>query len=77
MCPDVILVGDGVRFSMATRVVSKERYILVCQYVLVAALMATLVLAVAGVARLDIVGPHASSPTNQKVHTTSSTDTGR
>lgn len=59
---------------MTTRVVSKERYILACQYLLVAALMATLVLALAGVARLDIVGPHASSPTNQKVHTTSATD---
>lgn len=57
--------------------VTKERYVAICQYLLVAAIMATLVLAVAGVARLDIVGPHASTPTNQTVHGTATSGTSR
>ena len=60
------MIGVGVQFS-ATGVVTKERYIAACQLLLVAALMATLIIAIAGVARLDIVGPRVSSPTDQTV----------
>lgn len=57
---------------MATWVGTKETYVATCQYVLLCLVVATVVVAVAGVARLDIVGPHASNPTDQTVHTTSS-----
>ena len=57
---------------MATWAVTKETYVATCQYLLLCLVVATVVIAVAGVARLDIVGPHASTPTNQSVHTTSS-----
>lgn len=60
------------QFSSSARAVAKERYVSACQLLLVFAVVATVVIAVAGVARLDIVGPHASSPTNQTVHTTPS-----
>lgn len=63
------MIGVGVQFSAATRVVTKERYIAACQLLLLAAFVATLIIAVTGVARLDIVGPRVSSPTDQSVHT--------
>lgn len=65
------------QFSAAARVVTKERYVSVCQYLLLAAVVATVVIAVAGVARLDIVGPHASTPTNQTVHGSSTSGVSR
>ena len=61
---------------MAT-LVTKERYVSACQYLLLFAMVATVVIAVAGVARLDIVGPHASQPTNQKVSGTSTPGASR
>lgn len=57
---------------MATRAVTKESYVATCQYLLLCLVVATVVIAVAGVARLDIVAPRASTPGNQPVHTTSS-----
>ena len=57
---------------MATWAVTKESYVATCQYLLLFLVVETVVIAVAGVARLDLVGPHASTPTNQAVHTTSS-----
>lgn len=65
------------QFSSAARVVTKERYVSACQYLLVFAVVATIVIAVTGVARLDIVGPHASSPANQTVHGTADPSTAR
>ena len=59
--------------SMAAWSMTKETYVATCQYLLLCLVVATVVIAVAGVARLDIVGPHASTPTDQSVHTTSST----
>ena len=72
----MICVGDGVRFSMAAWVVTKERYVSACQYLLLVALLATVVISVAGVARLDIVG-HPSSVTSPTAHATSPTGSGR
>ena len=65
------------QFSSAARVVTKERYVSACQFLLLFAIVATVVVAVAGVSRLDIVGPHASTPTNQTVHGTSTPSTSR
>lgn len=62
------MIGAGVQFSDVTRVMTKERYIATCQLMLLVAVIATLVIAVAGVARLDIVGPRVASPTDQTVH---------
>ncbi|MGN6721590.1 MAG: hypothetical protein ACTHJM_03140 [Marmoricola sp.] len=56
------------QLSSAVRAVTKERYVATCQLLLVFAVVATVVIAVAGVSRLDIVGPHVSSPTGQTVH---------
>lgn len=56
---------------MATSAVTKETYVATCQYLLLCLVVATVVIAVAGVARLDIVAPRASTPTNQAAHTTS------
>lgn len=61
------MIGVGVQFS-ATQVVTKERYIATCQLFLLAAVVATLIIAVAGVGRLDIVGPRVSSPADKTVH---------
>ncbi|MGN6161472.1 MAG: hypothetical protein ACTHOG_07160 [Marmoricola sp.] len=58
---------------MATAVVTKERYVSACQFLLVMAVVATVVIAVARVARLDIVG-HPSAPTHQAVPATSTDD---
>lgn len=49
---------------------TRERYVSACQYLLLFAVVATVVIAVAGVSRLDIVGPHVSSPTGKTVHGT-------
>lgn len=65
------------QYSSAARAVTKERYVSACQYLLLFAVVATVVIAVAGVARLDIVGPHASTPTNQTVHGTSAPGSSR
>lgn len=59
--------------SVATKAVTKETYVATCQYLLLCLMVATVVIAVAGVARLDIVAPRASTPTNQAVPTTSTT----
>lgn len=65
------------QFSYAVRAVTKERYVSACQYLLLVAVVAAVVIAVAGVARLDIVGPHVASPTNQTVHGSSNQGASR
>ena len=53
------------QFSLAASAALKQRYILACQLLLMAIVVAALMIAVAGVARLDLVGPHVSSPVQQ------------
>lgn len=65
------------QFSSAARVMTKDRYVAACQYLLLLAVVVTVVIAVAGVARLDIVGPRVSSPTNQTAHDTAGSGPSR
>lgn len=55
---------------MLTRVLTKQRYVAACQGLMLLAVVATMVLAVSGVVRLDIVGPRTSAPTDQTVQGT-------
>lgn len=52
---------------MLTRAVTKQRYVAVCQYVMLLAVVAAVVFAGAGVAHIDLVGPPASTPTGSTV----------
>lgn len=57
----------------AAQVFTKQRYVAICQLLLLLAVVASLMIAGTRVTRLDIVGSNTSTPTDQSVHTPATT----